>query len=41
MLRWKLKPGEVLHYALDTKQVANFKVMGRDKKSIKVSIQLI
>ena len=33
MLRWKLKPGDVLHYALDTKQTANFKVMGRDKKS--------
>jgi hypothetical protein len=32
-LRWKLKPGEVLHYTLDTKQAANFKVMGRDKKS--------
>jgi hypothetical protein len=32
-LRWKLKPGEVLHYTLDSKQAANFKVMGRDKKS--------
>ena len=32
-LRWKLNPGEVLHYALDTKQIANFKVTGRDKKS--------
>jgi hypothetical protein len=32
-LRWKLKPGDVLHYTLDTKQAANFKVMGRDKKS--------
>jgi len=32
-LRWKLKPGEVLHYTVDTKQAANFKVMGRDKKS--------
>jgi hypothetical protein len=32
-LRWKLKPGDVLHYALDSKQTANFKVMGRDKKS--------
>ena len=32
-LRWKLKPGEVLHYTLESKQAANFKVMGRDKKS--------
>jgi hypothetical protein len=32
-LRWKLKSGEVLHYTLDSKQAANFKVMGRDKKS--------
>jgi hypothetical protein len=32
-LRWRLKRGEVLHYTLDSKQAANFKVMGRDKKS--------
>jgi hypothetical protein len=32
-LRWNLKPGDVLHYTLDTTQAANFKVMGRDKKS--------
>jgi hypothetical protein len=32
-LRWKLNPGEVLRYTLEAKQSANFKVMGRDKKS--------
>jgi hypothetical protein len=31
--RWKLNPGEVLHYTLESKLVANYKVMGRDKKS--------
>jgi hypothetical protein len=32
-LRWKLNPGEVLRYTLESKLVANYKVMGRDKKS--------
>jgi hypothetical protein len=32
-LRWKLNPGEVLRYTLEAKQVFNYKVMGRDKKS--------
>jgi hypothetical protein len=32
-LRWKLSSGEVLRYTLEAKQMASFKVMGRDKKS--------
>jgi hypothetical protein len=32
-LRWKLNPGEVLRYTMESKQVENFQVMGRNKKS--------
>jgi hypothetical protein len=32
-LRWKLNPGEVLHYTMESKEVMNTQVQGRDKKS--------
>jgi hypothetical protein len=32
-LRWKLNSGEVLRYTIESKQVENFQVMGRNKKS--------
>jgi hypothetical protein len=37
-LRWKLNPGETLHYALEAKQVINVKISsGRDKKSTRTN----
>jgi hypothetical protein len=32
-LRWKLNPGEVLRYTMESKQVETVQVMGRNKKS--------
>jgi hypothetical protein len=32
-LRWKLNPGEVLHYTMESKQVEGVQVTGRTKKS--------
>jgi hypothetical protein len=36
-LRWKLNPGEVLHYTMESKEVVTFNVQGKDKKSIRTS----
>jgi hypothetical protein len=37
-LRWKLSPGETLHYTVDRKQVQNVKVMGKEKKSTRTDV---
>jgi hypothetical protein len=36
-LRWKLNPGEVLHYAMESKEVLNAQLQGRDKKSTRTT----
>lgn len=36
-LRWKLNPGEVLHYTMESKEVLNAQLQGRDKKSTRTT----
>jgi hypothetical protein len=36
-LRWKLNPGEVLHYTMESKEVMNAQLQGRDKKSTRAT----
>jgi hypothetical protein len=36
-LRWKLGPGEVLRYTMEQKQLENFQVMGKSKKSTRLT----
>ena len=36
-LRWKLNPGEVLRYTMESKEVLNAQLQGRDKKSTRTT----
>jgi hypothetical protein len=36
-LRWKLNPGEVLHYTMESREVMNAQLQGRDKKSTRTT----